>query len=394
MEGMLRGLVDTPERRALFFTGTLTFLVIGAVQAMYGPSFPAFLARFGVGVGQVGAVVSAHFLGSFVTMVGSGFLLARFGYRPLLVCGALLLALGAAGVGLSPVWALTLAAALLGGLGFGLLDVATNLLFARWYGARSTGALNLLNAAFGLGAVAGPVLVGLMAPRVAPAFLLMAALTVVSGVFALRAPMPAPLKVPAGALRVPRGPVVGFMLLYFVYVSSEVGVASWEPTYLAPLLGDARAAFFTGFYWAALTLGRFVAAALADRVRSSDMVFGAVLLGLVAAWTATVGVLAPLSYALVGFAFAPVFPTALAWLQEVFPQRGEQIAPLVIAFASLGPVLTAPAIGWAVSLAGTANIPLALGSLVLILCVVVAVLWRGARGPARSAGGGSGSGVR
>jgi len=124
------------------------------------------------------------------------------------------------------------------------------------------------------------------------------------------------------------------------------------------------------------------------------MVFGAVLLALVAAWTATVGVLAPLAYALVGFAFAPVFPTALAWLQEVFPQRAEQIAPLVIAVANLGPVLTAPAIGWAVALAGTANVPLALGSLVLALCVVVAFLWRGARGPSRSVDGGAGAGVR
>jgi len=393
MEGMLRGLVDTPERRVLFVAGTMTFLSIGAVQAMYGPSFPAFLARFGVGVGQVGAVVSAHFLGSFVTIAASGMLLARFGYRRLMLSGALLLALGAAGVALSPLWSLTLAAALLGGLGFGLLDVATNLLFARWYGARSTGALNLLNAAFGLGAVAGPVLVGLLAPRVAPAFLLAALLAVLSAVFALRAPMPEPLAVPAGVLRAARGPMVGFMLLYFLYVASEVGVASWEPTYLAPLLGDARAAFFTGLYWAALTLGRFVAAAVSDRVRPADMVFGAVLLALGAAWTATVGVLAPLAFALVGFAFAPVFPTALAWLQEVFPQRAEQIAPLVIAVANLGPVLTAPVIGWAVALAGTANVPLALGSLVLALCVVVAALWRGARGPAPSTGRSTGSGV-
>ena len=115
MGGMLRGLVDTPERRVLFAAGTLTFLAIGAMQAMYGPSFPAFLARFGVGVGQVGAVVSAHFLGSFVTIAASGMLLARFGYRRLLFGGALLLSLGAAGVALSPLWTLTLAAALLGG---------------------------------------------------------------------------------------------------------------------------------------------------------------------------------------------------------------------------------------------------------------------------------------
>ncbi|MEJ2287028.1 MAG: MFS transporter [Deinococcales bacterium] len=383
---MLRGLVDTPERRVLFAAGTLLFLAIGAMQAMYGPAFPAFLARYHVGVGQVGAVVSAHFLGSFVTIAASGVLLVRFGYRRLLLAGTAGLTLGAAGVALSPSWGLTLAAALLGGLGFGLVDVATNLLFARWYGARATGALNLLNAAFGLGAVLGPVAVGLLAPRVAPAFLLVAFLTVIAAAFCARAPMPEPLAVPAGALRAARAPLLGFMVLYFLYVSSEVGVASWEPTYLAPLLGQAHAAFFTGLYWGSLTFGRFVAALLGERFRPADMVLGASLLALGAAWLANATQVAPLAYALVGFAFAPIFPTALAWLQQVFPQRSEQITPVVIAVASLGPVLTAPAIGWAVAWSGTARIPMVLGSLVLALCLVIAMMWRAMRGGAGDGG--------
>lgn len=377
---MLRGLVDTPERRVLFAAGTLTFLAIGAVQSMYGPAFPALLQRYGLGVGEVGAIVSAHFLGSFVTISAAGVLLARLGYRTLLLAGAGGLALGAVGVALSPLWSLTLAAALLGGLGFGLLDVGTNLLFARWFGEHASRALNLLNAAFGLGAVTGPVAIGLLAPRVAPAFLLVAGLTLASAWFMARAPMPRALRPPTGVLGAPRLPLLGFMLFYFVYVSSEVGVASWEPTYLAPTLGDARAAFFTGLYWGALTLGRFVAAALGDRVRPADMVLGAVTLALAAAWLASVVALAPLAYALVGFAFAPVFPTGLAWLQQVFPRRAEQILPLVVAVASLGPVLTAPAIGFAVATAGTERVPQALGGLVVLLVLVVLLLWRSGRG--------------
>lgn len=380
---MLRGLIDTPERRVLFAAGTLGFLAIGALQAMYGPAFPALLTRYHLGLAQVGAVVSAHFLGSFATIAASGVLLARFGYRRLLLGGAGAMALGAAGVALSPAWGLTLTAAFVGGLGFGLLDVGTNLLFARGFGARSTAALNLLNAAFGLGAVAGPVLVGLLAPRLAPGFLIVAALTVVAGAFVMAAPMPRPLTVPASALRTARGPLVGFMLLYFLYVASEVGVASWEPTYLAPMLGDARAAFATGLYWGALTVGRLVAAALSDRLAPPDMVLGAALLALVFAWLAGIGVLAPFAYAVVGFAFAPIFPTTLAWLQQVFPQRAEQLTPIAIAGANLGPVLSAPAIGWAVARAGVGRVPVVLGMLVLALVAVVAVLWRGTRGQSR-----------
>lgn len=381
---MLRGLVDTPERRLLLATGALGFLAIGAIQAMYGPAFPALLQRYAIGIGQVGAVVSAHFLGSFVTIAASGVLLARFGYRPLLAAGAAGMALGAAGVALSPGWGWTLAAAFVGGLGFGLLDVAVNLLFARSYGAAATPALNLLNAAFGMGAVAGPLLVGALAPRLAPPFLVLAALTAVAGVLLLRVRTPRPLAPPAGVARLPLGPLLGFMGLYFVYVSCEVGVASWEPTFLAPTTGEARAAFLTSLYWAALTVGRLVAVPVSALVRPADMVAGAALVATAAAWLAALPGWAPAAYALVGFAFAPIFPTTLAWLQEVFPQRAERITPLAITGATLGPVLSAPAIGWAVAATGSDRIPLVLALLVLLLLTVVGAVWRGTRGASAS----------
>ena len=360
--------------------GSLCFLAIGAMQAMYGPAFPAFLRRFDVGVGEVGAIVSAHFLGSFVTIAASGVLIVRVGYRRLLAAGAFTAALGAVGIAASPAWGIALAAAFLGGLGFGLLDVGTNLLFARAYGARASGALNLLNALFGLGAVVGPLLVGAFAPRVGPAFLLVGALFMAVAATMARAPaMPAPLVVQRGAPRLPLAPLAGFLMLYFLYVSSEVGVASWEPTYLAPVLGASTAAFLTSLYWGSLTLGRVLAAAVSDRMRPADLVLGALLLALVGAWVAVVTPLAPVAYAVVGLAFGPVFPTALAWLQEVFPRRAERVAPIVIAGASLGPVASAPAIGWVVARSGTGDVPVVLGGVVLATAVAAGVLWWGAR---------------
>jgi len=377
---VLRGLLDTRDRRRLFAGGSLAFLAIGAFQAMYGPAFPAFLRHYHVGVAAVGTIVSAHFLGSFVTIALTGVLLVRVGYRRLLAAGAAGAAVGAVGVALSPTWGLALAAAAFAGLGFGLLDVGTNLLFARAFGDRAVGALNLLNALFGLGAVLGPLLVGLFAPRVAIAFLLAAALFLAAAVrIATVGAVPEPLPVVRGAPRLPLAPLAGFLLLYFLYVSCEVGVASWEPTYLAPVLGSSAAAFLTSLYWGALTLGRLLAATVSSLLKPADLVLGALLLALAAAWLATITPLAPVAYAVVGLAFAPVFPTALAWLQEVFPQRAERVAPIVIAGASLGPVATAPAIGWAVAWAGTPDVPVVLGGLVLALCVSAATLWRGTR---------------
>lgn len=378
---MLGALFDSRDKRLLFLAGSLSFLALGAMQAMYGPAFPAFLHRFRLGVGEVGAIVSAHFLGSFVTIAASGVLLQRVGYRRLLAGGALLAAAGAAGVGLSPTWGAALVAACVGGLGFGLLDVAANLLFARAYGERASGALNLMNALYGLGSMTGPLLVGAFAPSVTPAFLLVGGLYLASALALARLPgVPSPLPVQRAAPRLALAPLTGFLALYFLYVSCEVGVASWEPTYLAPVLGASAAAFLTSLYWGALTLGRVLAAMVSERLRSSDLVLAASVVALAAAWVAVARPLAPVAYAVVGLAFAPVFPTALAWLQEVFPRRAERVAPIVIAAANLGPVASAPAIGWAVAAAGTRYVPVVLGTVVLALVVATALLWLRARG--------------
>lgn len=376
---MFRGLTDTPERRLLLVSGFLTFLAIGALQAMYGPAFVAFVARYPIGLAEVGGIVSAHFLGSFVTIAASGLLLVRLGYKAMLLSGSAALTLGAVGVALSPFWWVALLSALVGGLGFGLLDVTVNLLVSRSFGRASTGALNLLNAVFGLGAVVGPVLIGVMAPRLAPPFLIIALLCLVCGVLLARTPVPRPYALegaPVGAIGLP---LIGFVLVFFLYVSAEVGVASWEPVYLAPVMGEARAAFLTSVFWAAMTVGRLLAFGLSRWLRSSDLVLGATLLALAGAWAAGLPGFAAAAYAVVGFAFAPIFPTSLAWLQEVFPRRSEQIVPIVFAGANLGPVLSAPAIGWAVAMTGSDRIPLILALLVSAVAIVVVLLWRATR---------------
>ena len=82
------------ERRATLLAAGAAFLLLGAVVALYGPLFPQLRERFDVGLDQVGAVVSAHFLGSFVTVITSGVMLRRLGYRRVLVGGSASLVVG------------------------------------------------------------------------------------------------------------------------------------------------------------------------------------------------------------------------------------------------------------------------------------------------------------
>lgn len=347
---------------------------MGASQALYGPAFPVFRERFDLNAAEVGLIVSLHFFGSFISIALSGLILRRFGYRRTLVAGSLVLALGATLVALQISWPVALVGALALGLGFGAVDVAMNLLFVRSFAQGSAPALNLLNAMFGVGAVVGPLIVAFTLPTLFIPFMGVAIASVLVAALMLRVEEPE-VRSPGQHLALSWTRVIGFVIIYFVYVSAEVGVASWETEYLAPDFGPERAAAFPAIFWGALTIGRFLATPISAWLRPRDFVLGASALALVAAIAAHWVPFAPYAYAIVGLAFAPIFPTTLVWLEKVFPDRAEQIAPIAVAAANLGPVATAPLIGLTIEATSHAVIPTDIAVLCGLLTVAIAFMW-------------------
>lgn len=376
---MLLKSFQDPRRRHLLIMGFTAFFLLGAQQAMYGPSLPLFRAKFGLEVDQVSAIVSAQFLGAFLAIVLSGVLVKRFGYRRVLIAGALGLAAGLVAIVLAPVWWRVVAGAFVAGLGFGLINLAFNLLLALSFRPNAAPALNLLNAVFGVGAMVGPLLVAAFEPRLAVPFLSLAALAVVLLLLVLLLDVPAAVAVARGAAPAGVGLLALFVLLYFFYVSTEAGVANFLTEHLTPHFGAATAAGFPALFWGAITVGRLLATPLSARIRPPTMVLGSAALATITLMFAGNVLAAPYLYAAVGLFLAPVFGTSLAWLTEVFPERAEQYTPIVVAAANLGPVMTAPLIGLTVTRYGAGVIPLALAVLGALLVASVAVLHRRTR---------------
>ena len=136
------------------------FVVIGTLQALYGPAIPAFRIRFGVSPSVAGLALSADFAGALAGIVIYHLLRPLAGDRRLLVTCYAVMALGAGLFAISPQWPMALAASLITGFGSGGIDYGLNRLFATGFGRRSAAMLNLLNAHFGVGAVVGPALIG------------------------------------------------------------------------------------------------------------------------------------------------------------------------------------------------------------------------------------------
>ena len=379
------------QRLRLLLAGVAAFLTIGGLQSLYGPMFPVLQVRYGVSVAQVGGVVSAHFAGAFLGVLVAGVVLVRLGYRRSLVSAATLIVAGAGVIGLVNTWPLALAAAFVAGLGFGQVTVAVNLMVARAYGRTGTGPLNVLNGTYGLGAVLGPALVALATTWLGAS---PAASVLVFGAVALGALaftfatsrlgwLPVPRRPPPGGSRKASLALVLFMLMFFLYVATEIATPAWIPTHLGPRLGEANAALVASAFWAAITIGRFVVTPLAARVRPRDLVLGSSLVALAGLLLAQLPGLAVPGYVLAGFGLAPVFPTTIAWLLRRFGDRGEQFTPLVIASGNLGPVLGAPAVGVVVAATSPETVPSVLAGLAALLAASVALTWWSGRSAER-----------
>lgn len=373
--------LDPVRKRLLLTAASLNFVTMGAMQSLLGPSLESLGTAFAVQPTVAGLAVSMMFVCAGAAILAAGMLVRRLGYRAVLAGSLALLGSAALLVAVAPAWPLVLLGTGLMGLGFGLQNVAANLLLVRTFRAGAAPILNFVGALFGVGSVLGPLLVGQFLPEWRIPWMILGGVAVLAAVPSLRIAEPEREVPPLGG-RLPGAVLAtlsGFVVMMFLYVSAEVGVAAWEATHLAPLYGAGTAAYFTSLYWLSITAGRFAAMFLSTRVRPPVLVLGSMLLGLAGVALAHVPQLAPWAYMLAGFAFAPVFPTSLAWLQQALPGRMETFMPFVMAAANLGPVLTAPLIGWSVTLMGSGFVPTSLTIITLATVMATAVLYTRAR---------------
>ncbi|MET7698711.1 MFS transporter [Streptomyces sp. NPDC005485] len=377
-----RGAPDAPVfSPAAVVASCVGFVLIGALQALYGPAIPALREEFGLSPSAAGLGLSAHFVGGVAGVLLFDRLYGRLGNRQILGASYLLMAVGAAGFALAPGWPAALASALLAGLGFGGIDYGLNQLFAVGFGRRSAAMLNILNAHFGVGAILGPALIAAVGAEHYPALFLGFALVDLPLLLCLKgvrdkAPQPADAAPEGGGPALGRslGSVLGvFVALYVLHVGIEAGVGGWEPTHLETVgYGAGVAATATSVYWLMMTVGRFLVAPVALRFSAPAIITVSCAGMTVCLLLAAVPGLAPYAYAGVGLFIAPIFPTGLPWLHRAAP-RARRAGAVVIAASMVGGVAAGPALGKAIEWSGVRTVPLLLCAL-SALCLT-ATLW-------------------
>lgn len=352
---------------ALLFAG---FVLSGIATTIVGPMLPVFIRRWSLDDGQAGLFSMTQFLAALVGTVASGPLMSWRGYRLPLVVGYALIGAGLAALNASShVNALIATAGF--GVGYGLITPGTNLFVAELGGAKSSSLLNLLNFAWGTGAMACSPLIALALRRdgVNPllfgyaAFGAIVALSLMFTPFGEEKAAEDADTSDTTAVGAGTAVTIALAVLFFIYVSTETAIGVWSAEYARRIAGAMSnlTTLAPMFFYAGLTTGRGMAPMVLMRVRERPLVLGALTLTgvgisvLIASITLKTAIAAVF---LAGLGCACIYPIYIAWLAKWFGARAKNIGAVLFGLASLGGSVGPALVGFTSKISGSLRVGL------------------------------------
>lgn len=319
-------------RTRLLAAGIVSFVLMGAGQALYGPALPGYEKLLQINTAAAGRIVSAFWVGCFLGVLGLYFS-GRRGTPRAGLCG---LAIGAALLSMAASWVPVIAGSVAFGAGYGLLTAVFNPRVLALFGSRGASMLSLLNATFSIGAIAAPQVFIALDEDSRLAFGLVAALAAllwlaVGPATRLQAERTAP----------PAGFRLSWPILLFgcVAIGMEASFVGLGPTALIGAgLSERTAANLLSLFFVAFFSGRVALVFFAHLVPSFAIYTGAVaLVGLCSLGVATgpaIWFFPPLGLA-TGLFFPACYVTATALMGT-----DARVAPLIIGACLVGAILS------------------------------------------------------
>jgi len=314
----------------VFAAACLGMLLFGVTLTTLGAVLPPLIARYGLEKTDAGSLMALMSLGILAGSLVFGPVVDRYGYRPVLVAGALGVGLGLAAIAWAPTPTLLTPAMLAFGFGGGLLNGATNALVAEITPEGRGSGLALLGVFFGIGAFGVPLVLGLLLKWATYTTIVggLALLVVVPLVdfAAVRFPPPKqargfPLRRVGALLGDATLLLVGLML--FFQSGMEITLGGWSAQYLREVLGlsEERSILVLSLFWVGMVAARLVLFRLL-RARSAATVFpgflAVALAGAVLLLAGSSPVAAGAGLFLLGFGLAAGFPILLGFLGGLF----------------------------------------------------------------------------
>jgi fucose permease len=351
-------MAETQSKGRLIVAMILAIFVYGSIAALLGTILPQLQNRLGLDNAQAGYVALAQAIGLAIASIAIGPILDNIGKKAGIVAGLAGIAVSLAGLAIANSYVTALGSMFLLGLGGGMLVTGANTLISDVADEKRASALNLLNIFFGLGGMVTPFMAANI-PALSSSYALclaLAAVTAITVVVNLATPMPAPTREGGFALAqaspLLSQPALYLLSLYlFLYVACEVGVWNWLVAYLVSqgvAEGYAQNVLSFGFAFG-LLVGRLIA----SRILLGVPEIKVTLFASVAMAVTTYGMIKVSSPFMVGalvflagLAMAPMFPTVLGMVGNVFRRMTATAMGVVITSGWIGLAISSPIIGW------------------------------------------------
>jgi len=364
-----------PERRnaaqnLIFLLLCAGFVVNGIIITFIGPILPIFIAKWKLDDSDAGMFFMTQFVGSFVGVLGSSALISARGFKPAITIGLAMMGIGFA-LWSAPSYFLALCASAFFGIGYGLSTPGTNLWVAETYGDRRASALNVMNLAWGVGAILCSPLakISIKTDHVSLLLYVVGALCCVLAIMLLRVAFAHAVhdSESAESKKILTGAdlVIAAMLgvLFFVYVGTENGISGWAAAHAKRSLTWSSETWTLApmFFFGGLLGGRAAGAAILRRLKETTVAVGGLLL---AAGGTTIFAFATSRLMLFGGVFfaglglSSIYPIFIAWLSKWFGSRSRKVGGVLFALAALGGAFLPPLVGVVSRYAGSLRIGL------------------------------------
>ncbi|MGH9395425.1 MAG: MFS transporter [Terriglobia bacterium] len=369
---------DAVHRASLIAAANACMFVFGIILLLMGSLLPGLK----VSDARAGSLGSFPLIGILAATILIGPILDKTGAKAAL---AVALALIVAALAIMPLLASYMAiaiAALVYGLGGGILNTATNALVSDLSASGRGTALNLLGFSFSLGAIVSPLLTSVVKGGFSTVLhiLALASAVVLVFVLALRFPAPAHSSTPLRELlKILRHPLVWlFGALLFFESGNENCMFVWAGKVMGDMLHLAaqRADLALLSLSIALGAGRLLAALWLRWLGSRNMLLLSAALTIAGACIVlgdeTFGGML-VGFAVIGLGMSAIYPTALGLAGDCFPQQTGTVFGSIMAVALVGGVAGPLVGGWAASSnpANVLAVPIVAAIMVAALTVLI-----------------------
>lgn len=376
------------DKRIFQFVATgLVMMLFGITMVVVGTINNYLTVTFNVDklfIGLCASVLAAGILtGSFLF----GPITDRFGYKPIMLLGVIIVILGIAGIIVVKRVDVIPYIIFVIGLGGGIINGVTNVIVADLYPNDSSAWLSLLGVFYGVGALGLPLITSLMLDwgfdyqrilTVVVLFLLIPLIIVASLKFPhVENKQATPMRQYFKLFGQPAILLIGLFLFFQSAIEAVIPV--WTPTYLSEIfmVDYDKGLFAITISALGITFTRLLLSQLLKKIKPYRVVLVSmmvIILGALVLHNSSSFYIGLAGVGIMGFGVAASFPVMLSYIADFFPQNSGSAFSIVIGIALLGNMLLNALMGYLLDSFGIEKLNIFIIIFILIMIVILLII--------------------